>query len=61
MRYFVSLDVNGYVVSIKHTNSILDFVELDLDQYDLSGVRKFAYKLGKDELIFDETRYQQLY
>ena len=60
MRYFVSLDKDGYVVSIKHTNSPMDFVELDLEQYDLSGLRKFAYKLGKDELIFDEDRYLDL-
>lgn len=60
MKYFISTDINGYVLTIKHTNSRLDFIELDLSQYDLSGVRIHAYKVGKDKLIFDEDRYEEL-
>lgn len=60
MKYFVNTDSKGYVVSIQHTNSSLDFIELDLTKYDLTGLRKFAYKLGKDKLIFDEEHYKEL-
>lgn len=60
MKYFVSVDKDGYVLNIQHTNSPLDYLELDLDQYDLSGLRKFAHKIGKDKLVFDEDRYQDL-
>lgn len=61
MRYEVITDSDKYVLNIRHTNNIFrDVVELDLSKYDLSGQRKYAYKLGKDELIFDEERYQEL-
>lgn len=59
-RYCVTLDINGYVSNIFQTGTINDFCELDLDEYDLSGYRKNAYKLGKNKLIFDEERYQQI-
>lgn len=60
MKYFITKDSNGYVLSISHTNTRLDTIELDLSKYDLNGLKKFAYKVGKDELIFDNNRYQEL-
>lgn len=60
MKYFVSIDKDKYVLNIQHTNSPLDYLELNLEDYDLTGLRKFAYKVGKDTLIFDEDRYLQL-
>lgn len=61
MRYSVSLDKEGYVQNIYRTgNPRLDVVDLDLSLYDLSGLRIHAYKLNKNELVFDEERYKLL-
>ena len=60
MKYQVITDNENYVQIIRHTGTIKDFVELDLDDYDLSNNRLHAYKLGKDELIFDQERYQEI-
>lgn len=60
MKYEVITDYQRYVQVIRHTGTIRDFVELDLDQYDLTEDRIYAYKLGKNELIFDEKRYKQI-
>lgn len=58
MKYYVTLDTRGYVLSISHTGTIRDYVELDLEQYDLSKIR--AYKLGKNALIFDEDEWARI-
>lgn len=58
MKYQVILDFDGYVLSIKHTNTVWDIVELDLAKYDLSKLN--AYKLGKDELIFDAKKWEEI-
>ncbi len=60
MKYEVVTDRNGYVVFIRHTGSKLDFVELDLSKYDFSNGRMAAYKLGKDELVFDESKWSEM-
>ena len=60
MNYYVVTDIEGYVQVIKHTNSKMDFIELDLEKYDLTEDRIHAYKLGKNELIFDEEKYKQI-
>lgn len=60
MKYFVTVDARGYVVSIVHTGTVKDFVELNLEDYDLTDGRIRAYKLGKNKLIFDEQEYQNI-
>lgn len=60
MRYEVITNKDGYVQIIHHTNSPRDTYELDLTKYDLTGLRLYAYKVGKDRLIFDEEEYQRL-
>ena len=60
MKYEVITDLQGYVQVLRHTGTRRDFVELDLDKYDLSEDRMYAYKLGRNELIFDEKRYQEI-
>ena len=60
MKYQVILDLQGYVSIIRHTGTVRDFVELNIDDYDLTNDRLHAYKLGKDKLIFDENRYQEI-
>lgn len=60
MKYEVVTDAQGYILLLRHTGTVKDYVELDLSQYDLSDNRLFAYKLGKNELIFDEERYNEI-
>lgn len=60
MRYEVITDIQGYVQIIHHTNSPRDSVELNLEDYDLTESRINAYKLGKDKLIFDQNRYEEI-
>lgn len=60
MKYEVVTDRNGYCVFIRHTGTKLDFVELDLSKYDFTDGRMSAYKLGKDELIFDESKWSEM-
>lgn len=59
MKYYVSLDARGYVTNITHTGRI-DYVELNLDDYDLTNGRIRAYKLGKNKLIFDEAEWKRI-
>lgn len=60
MKYNVITDMDGYVQIIRHTGTAMDFIELDLGDYDLSEDRIHAYKIGKNKLIFDEVKYQQI-
>lgn len=60
MRYEVLTDRMNYVLSIKHTGTKRDFVELNLDDYDLSDGRINAYQLGKNTLIWDEQRWNDI-
>ena len=60
MKYEVITDAFGYVMTIRHTGTKRDFVTLDLQDYDFSDDRLFAYKLGKNELIFNEKRYKEI-
>lgn len=58
MKYYVTTDVRGYVLNITHTGTIKDYVELNLDEYDLE--KKRAYKLGKNKLIFDAEEWKRI-
>jgi len=60
MKYQVICDAQGYVSIIRHTGTVKDYVELNLEEYDLTENRLHAYKLGKNELIFDQERYQEI-
>lgn len=60
MKYEVITDREGYCVIIRHTGTKLDYVELDLDKYDLTDGRINAYKLGKNELIFDKSKWSSM-
>ena len=60
MKYEVITDTRGYCSIIRHTGTIRDFAELDLDDYNLEDGRLFAYKLGKNRLIWDETEWQNI-
>lgn len=58
MKYYVVTDNRGYVLTITHTNTKKDFVELDLSKYDLKKIR--AYKLGYNDLIFDKEEWDKI-
>lgn len=60
MKYDVILDADKYVEIIRHTGTIRDYVELNLNDYDLSDGRIHAYKLGKNCLIWDQNRWDQI-
>lgn len=60
MKYEVITDAEGYVLAIQHTGTVRDYVELNLDDYDLTEDRVHAYKLGKNELIFDADKYEEI-
>ena len=60
MKYEVITDTQGYLLILRHTGTAKDFVELNLEEYDLSEDRLFAYKLGKNELIFDQSKYDEI-
>ena len=60
MKYEVITDREGYCVIIRHTGTKLDYVELDPDKYDLTDGRINAYKLGKNELIFDKSKWSSM-
>jgi len=60
MKYEVVTDSNGYCVYIRHTGTKRDYVELNLDDYDFTNGRMAAYKLGKNELIFDNSKWSQI-
>jgi hypothetical protein len=60
MKYYIVTDSQGYVLTIQHTNTVKDYVELNLDDYDLSNDRIYAYKVGKNELLFDPKRYEEI-
>ena len=60
MKYEVITDAEGYVLAIQHTGTVRDYVELNLEEYNLKEDRIYAYKLGKNELIFDEEKYEEI-
>lgn len=61
MRYEIITNKDGYVQVIKHNiNEAKNIYELDLSKYDLTGLRKYAYKLVEKDLVFDELHYQEL-
>lgn len=60
MKYEVITDFEQYCQIIRHTGTYKDFVELNLEDYDLSDGRLYAYKLGKNRLIWDENKWQQI-
>lgn len=59
MRYEVITDKDGYVQIIRRTGTPRDFVELNVDDYDFQNGRIHYYKLGKNQLIFDEEKWNQ--
>lgn len=58
MKYYVTTDKRGYVLTVQHTGTFKDYVELDISKYDIS--KKRAYKLGKNELIFDSEEWERI-
>ena len=60
MKYEVITDIQNYCQIIRHTGTVRDFVELNLEDYNLEDGRLFAYKLGKNRLIWDEKKWQDI-
>lgn len=60
MRFQVITDQDDYCVLVRHTGTKLDFIDLNLEDYDFSNERLRAYKLEGNKLMFDESRYAQI-
>ena len=60
MRFQVITDQDDYCVLVRHTGTKLDFIDLNLEDYDFSNERLRAYKLEGNKLIFDKSRYAQI-
>ena len=60
MRFQVITDQDDYCVLVRHTGTKLDFIALNLEDYDFSNERLRAYKLEGNKLIFDKSRYAQI-
>lgn len=69
MKYYVNTDDEGYVLLIKRTGTVRDFVEMDLSDpyYDFDNDRMFAYKLEDYDLNgvtyplrFYQARYDKI-
>lgn len=60
-RYEIIVDSDSYLITIRHTGIFArDIYELDITKYDFTNNRLRAYKLVKNELVFDEERYQEI-
>lgn len=56
MKYTLTLDDNGYILSIANTDH--DNVELNLDNIDTKHVNAYEYQNGT--LVLDEVRLKQM-
>lgn len=60
-RYEIIVDSDNYLITARHTGIFArDIYELDITKYDFTNNRLRAYKLVKNELVFDEQRYQEI-
>ena len=59
MIYYLNLDENNYLLSISEIGGGVE-ADIDLANYDFSGIRLNAYKWESDSLIFDEERFNIL-
>ena len=59
MIYYLNLDENNYLLSIGEISGGIE-ADIDLANYDFSGIRLNAYKWESDSLVFDEKRFNVL-
>lgn len=65
MKYCIITDSDNYILEIKWTNNpIRDLYELNLEDYDFTGNKRYCWKLignKKDfHLVFDEDKFEEL-
>lgn len=65
MKYCIITDSDNYILEIKWTNNpIRDLYELNLEDYDFTGNKRYCWKLignKKDfHLEFDEDKFEEL-
>ena len=59
MIYYLNLDENNYLLSIAEFGGGIE-ADIDLANYDFSGIRLNAYKWESGSLVFDEERFNVL-
>lgn len=57
--YYLNSDKEGYLLSVSGIGGGAK-AEIDLGEYDFSGVRMNAYRMQNGKLVFDEERYKVL-
>ena len=57
--YYLNIDENNYLLSISEIGDGIK-ADIDLSNYDFSGVRLNAYKWESGSLMFDEERFNIL-
>ncbi len=60
VKYYLNLDENNYLLSVSSVGGSGAEADINIDEYDLSGIRINAYKWENGTLIFDEAKYAQL-
>lgn len=59
MMYYLNLDENNYLLSIAEIGGGMK-ADIDLSDYDFSGVRINAYRWENGVLTFDEEKFETL-
>lgn len=57
--YYLNLDENNYLLSIAEFGGGIE-ADIDLANYDFSGVRLNAYKWESENLMFDREKFDAL-
>ena len=56
---YLTLDENNYLLSVASVGGGIE-ANIDLSEFDLTGIRIRAHKWENDTLIFDADRYAEL-
>ena len=58
--YYLNLDEENYLLSVNKVDNGDTAADIDLEDYDLAGIRINAHKWDNGTLVFDEARFEQL-
>ena len=58
--YYLNLDEENYVLSVNEVDNGDTAADIDIEDYDLSGIRINAHRWENGVLMFDEARFEQL-
>ena len=58
--YYLNLDEENYVLSVNEVDNGDTAADIDIEDYDLSGIRINAHRWENGVLMFDEARFEEL-